>query len=282
MYNLILTYINFIKLGMLFKITKLSILTTTLITLNKLKINYIIVILIILSLSKFINYKILHYIVFYIVIKIKIKYIYFLNFFFFGIFKIHPVLFYLSLILYINIHIYNFVSFKVRLISVLNYSVISLVLGGVWALYQLNWGYYWSSDPIEFSLAMIIIVYIKILHSTTQTKFYQHLNFLFVLLYIYMIRSNYIYTRHNFFNSSKFLLKIIRIILLFSIMYMFRFNTNKNYIANARISTILLLSVTPVLLCNWSFNPVIKKLLSTSSTCIIFFFYLLFGIRWYT
>jgi hypothetical protein len=139
---LLLSYYSFVKLVIFSKINKLTLIGVNLINLNKIKLNYIILLIILLSI---IYIRKNYYISTFIALNIlflNLKFIYFLNLFFYGLFKIHPILFYMSLLLYSHTLNNNLIYFKIRIITVIAMSTISLFLGGIWAMYQLNWGYY--------------------------------------------------------------------------------------------------------------------------------------------
>lgn len=273
MFSLIVVYgkifetINFNKLPLLMNI---------LISLNKIKLNYLILIII---LALFYYIKPYVYCILYklsILYFFNIKFIYFLNFFFFGLFKIHPIMFYISLVLYWTYCTNSYLFCKLKLIYLIIISIVSLILGGIWALYQINWGYYWSNDPIEFSLLLIILLYVYMLHTLTNITKHKHLNYLNIILYIYLIRSNLIYTKHNFFNIYNYFYLYIK-----TLSYVCIINLNKywqsclwNY-KYSKFTIILFITIIPLTF-NLTFNIFIKKFIIIYSIYIILFSCLFF------
>lgn len=266
----------YLKIFETINFNKSSLLTNVIISLNKIKLNYLILLIILASIYYIKQYI---YILIYklnILYFFNIKFIYFLNFFFFGLFKIHPIMFYFSLIFYWTYCTNNYLFYKLKLTYLITISIISLVLGGIWALYQINWGYYWSNDPIEFSLLMIIALYIYNLHTLKIITKYKHLNYLNIILYIYLIRSNLIYTKHNFFNIYNYLYLYVK-----TISYLYIINLNKYkqvYLWNTKYSKfiiLLIISIIPLMF-NLTFNVFIKKFIIIYSILILFISYLLF------
>lgn len=271
---MLLSYYSFVKLVIFSKINKLTLIGVNLINLNKIKLNYIILLIILLSI---IYIKKNYYISIFIALNIlflNLKFIYFLNLFFYGLFKIHPILFYMSLLLYSHTLNNNLIYFKIRIITVIAMSTISLFLGGIWAMYQLNWGYYWSSDPIEFALLFIIGLYVYKLHTLKLQLKYKNILLIYILFYIYLIRSNLIYTKHNFFNVYNYLYVYIKIISYFLLINFLSFSVAKFITVKINTTYMCLLFLIIPLLFNLTFNILIKKFI-TNYTIFIVLYYLL-------
>jgi cytochrome c biogenesis factor len=209
--------------------------------------------------------------IFVIITTYNVKFIFFLNFFFFGLFKIHPPLFYISLLSYSYSIAKNYLSYRIRLVWLVYLSITSLLLGGIWALYQLNWGYYWSNDPIEFALLLIVTIYVYHLHKLNQLHYYRYINFVLVVLYIYLIRSNLIYTKHNFFNLFNYLTIYVKVISYFLIINTFNYiNLKLNWIKYSRFIIYLYIIIVPLTF-NLTFNIHTKKMLLTYSKIFILY-----------
>lgn len=276
---MILLLYCFLKLNFLFFITKLSTVLNTLISLNKTNLNYYILILIILSITFLYNAKYLYITLYLCVYLYLFKYINFLTFFHFGFFKIHPFLFYCSLSLYlIIIKNYKF-CIKTNFNTCIYISIISLLLGGLWALYQLGWGYYWSNDPIEYALIFIVFIYIKQVHKISQLSQYKFIWIICTLVYVYLIRANLIYTRHNFFTSNSLWFIFGKIIILcFFINTLLLHNIKQQFFFFKIWTCFVIITILFILFFNLTFNKFIKNF-SLKLTQIIFYI-LLITINW--
>jgi hypothetical protein len=121
--------------------------------------------------------------------------------FFFGYFKIHPILFYIV----INFSIYNIINFsfnnlKIKQFSIILLNIITFVLGSLWSLYQSIWGYYWTNDSIEYILLLILFFNLSKIHKNfTANYLFKNVLLLLILLLITLLRLKLIYTKHNFF-----------------------------------------------------------------------------------
>lgn len=278
MFNLI---IFFYKVNYTFFINKLSICVSTTITLNKIKINYLILITIVLIVFYIKNMNKLGIIFIVSIYWLHIYCIKFLTPFLFGYFKIHPILFYISLIFYTKFLTKTNTSLQFKSNYIILISILSLLLGGIWALYELNWGYYWSTDPIELALTGIILIYLHILHKQLNNEIYRLINFCYIIFYIYIIRSNLIYTKHNFFSNKKLLCIYIKIALhVFIVNYLINNNNKSNHtIITKNFNKITLFFVVwYTLLFNFTHNFLIKK-------CITVYFmivlnYKIFTVNW--
>lgn len=95
--------------------------------------------------------------------------------------------------------------FKKRsLITVLLFNLFSLVLGSYWALQELNWGGYWSWDPVEaYSLCILVLLYTYSHLSNYSIKPYLSLSkFLLMLTMFITIRIGFLDSVHSFILSS--------------------------------------------------------------------------------
>lgn len=274
MYKLFSSYVCFTKLLLFFKVNKLAILDVNLITLNKVKLNYIILLIILLSIIHIRKNCYISMFIVFNVLFLKLKFIYFLNLFFYGLFKIHPILFYLSLVFYSHIIANNFSYLKVRIITIVTTSVASLFLGGIWALYQLNWGYYWSNDPIEFALLFIICLYVYKLHTLKINSRFKNILLLYILFYIYLIRSNLIYTKHNFFNIYNYLYVYIKVISYFFFINLLSFSVEKLTVLKFNSTYMYLLLIIIPLVFNLTFNTIFKKFIISYTTFTLLYYFL--------
>ena len=192
--------------------------TINLIKLNNVKLNYLILLLIIIFvnylLNKCVNYGAILIVYFFI----KKVFYFFIKRFYFGFFKIHPILFYTIIIFYF-ININNFLIFlKIKYLTVFWMSIISFSLGGYWNIFHLRSGLFWSNDSIEEVLISLIFSYFKIIHKFSIKLIFSKYQFFTIICVILFIRFNFIYTKHNFFNvNKKQLLIIIFIFILFVI-----------------------------------------------------------------
>lgn len=170
--------------------------------LNFLKINFIFIFLS-LILFIYLNNKLIFYLYIYLnFIFSTEKNNFILNTFYLGYYKIHPVLLYLSLIIYLLYTVVVKKIFKYSLVFTLKLIVLTFFLGSLWALNQSIWGKYWSNDSIELIL-VLFIVYILYKNHKLFNNFSNYVYFFsssFFLLIIYL-RLNLIYTKHNFFDK---------------------------------------------------------------------------------
>lgn len=126
-----------------------------------------------------------------------------------GTLNIHPILFYLTIImLFIKLSYLKrwFINqtLTLDLLALLFLSLSALILGGVWGLQSLSWGYFWVNDSIEWVLFLICLSITKNIHTVTL-KFkviYQALTIIYLLTLLLLIRLNLVPTRHNFFISD--------------------------------------------------------------------------------
>lgn len=258
---MICSLINIININTNYLINKLSTTLIYLLNLNKISINLLIILVIMLLVTSLSYCKLYLYTTYLLVTILLNSFIYFIDNFTYGYFKIHPTLFYLALSMYVwGLKRNNFLKFTKLFIIVS--TTTSIVLGSLWALYQLSWGYYWSNDPIELALLFISLIFIMQVHTGKLTKYYIHMPFLVVILYIHLIRMGYIYTKHNFFSLLGIFIAFF-LFFLYWFNYIMVFNTyvrinlkiTKNYILW------IIFFLSSILFVNYSYNFYIQKLL---------------------
>ena len=213
-------------------------------------------------------------VLFLLYIYISIKYKYILLNFFFGFYKIHPPLLYIILILYIYWILKKNKIFKHILQKILNLTVLTFIWGSLWALTQSIWSKYWSNDSIEIILLLIIFtIFIKIHKSLTYQSNLNNFLILIILNLLMLLRLNFIFTKHNFFQ------KIINFqnYLYISYLYIYYIVLKKikiqKYLIIVNLFKIIIIyiSITIILnIINWHF---LKKINNYFSNIIIFFFY---------
>lgn len=196
-----------INLG-IFIFTKIHLITLNFINvflcnLNSFKLNIILLIIYLYCLyyNKFL-WKI-NLLSIFVFIGINDKYNFILHNFYLGYYKIHPVLLYFSLIIlfcYITeLKIFN--NFYFFIICVL--LLVTFILGSLWSLSQSIWGKYWSNDSIEIILILFFICGIIFMHLLFNLhKNYLIFNLLQSCLLLILLRLNFIYTKHNFFQKT--------------------------------------------------------------------------------
>ncbi len=233
---MVINIINFIKINYLLIFKKLTIYLQLLINLNNINLNYLILSIIIYFIY-YINFNIYIYI---FIFNFKIKFIFFINSFFFGFFKIHPYMFYIAIILYVNIINKNFIKNKLTLLFNLKITILSFFLGSLWALYTFNWGKYWSNDSIEYILIFLTYIYILTIHKFSDNSIYQLIYIIKLLYLLILIRYSYIYTKHNFFNLKVLSLTLSKYyLIIFFIGYNVDYFISKNYYIKYKFMLIL-------------------------------------------
>lgn len=261
LYNLyIIKFNNFVLINFFNK---------NLLFLNKLQLNYLIIVTMTLFSFSLYNYnKLMQIILLFIKFYIKKKKIYFIKLFINGMFKIHPILFY-----FIVIHtVYNlfnkFSVYKFVIKYLLNITIITLLLGSIWALFELKWGYYWSNDSIELNLLLIVLLYtttIHMLYKNSKFKLYQILIIINLLL---LIRGGYMYTKHNFFNVKSVIVHQLKLnlpLLIVNNIILKKINTHKtNYLSENKILQTAIFSIFCLMYLNYLNYLIIKKIINLS------------------
>lgn len=122
-----------------------------------------------------------------------------------GTITVHPILFY-SFILITFLLIYyrkctnNLLTIQWQYFTVSKFLWLAFILGSLWGVQSLAWGYVWVNDLIEWSLLFVWAYFIFILHkfSISRYVFFYIMVFLLILSFILLIRLNLVQTRHNF------------------------------------------------------------------------------------
>ena len=250
------------------------------ISLNNFKINLLVLYLIVLLVNFTFYIKSISFVLFVYLNSLNSYIFFFINSFISGYFKIHPILFYFFILFYYQNKTKTFVTFKITKLWITNVGILSLMLGSFWALYQLNWGFYWANDPIEISLLMVVCIYLYKIHQLKKKYYFKNIVYIFVLFYIYLIRIGCIYTKHNFF-------KLVSLFVNFVIFYNYWFiyaavcrsiRIQKKVLINKYYLIFLLCFIFIPFYLNFVYNVVVGKLLTL---CLKYFlFYIVFIINW--
>lgn len=125
--------------------------------------------------------------------------------------KYHPFVFYSALI-YTKVIYFEYTNYskliKFKSIGQNKYIVIfsilyvvamliTLVLGGWWALQEGSWGGWWNWDPSE-TFGLVIFIYYTFVTHSNFTKFRYHSRFITICLWVNLILSLYILIQLNF------------------------------------------------------------------------------------
>jgi len=95
--------------------------------------------------------------------------------------------------------------------SVFIWLLISLMMGGWWALQEGSWGGWWDWDPSEMLGLMFLLTVLALIHSlNTEVSFYRLANkavcyILLTTLVFYLVQLNFEFVSHNFGIKSFFL-----------------------------------------------------------------------------
>lgn len=126
-----------------------------------------------------------------------------------GTLVIHPILFYVSLIMLCLRVIYSrqFYFLGSRPVRYSNLALIlsiTLLLGGFWGFQSTIWGYFWVNDTVEWLLLLAIFYSVWYLHKMGCFLKVWNLAwfFFFIVNLILIVRLNLIPTRHNFIQAS--------------------------------------------------------------------------------
>lgn len=182
------------------KILLLNFFNLLLCNFNHLLINILLLLVVYSFLTQLKNYLFFILIIYYIYYINTLEFS-ILNNFYFGYYKIHPIILYTSLISLIYKLVLIKKIFKVIIFNIVSLSIIAFILGSLWALYQTQWGVYWSNDSIEIILLFFIIIGLSYMHINFKNNFYR-IFFLTQTLFLLMcLRYNLLYTKHNFFTK---------------------------------------------------------------------------------
>lgn len=141
-----------------------------------------------------------------------------------GVMSLHPALLLITYALLIKISYFMFKDlnsffffdknlsrmvkhgiFKKRsYIAILLFNLFSFLLGSYWALQELNWGGYWSWDPIEsYSLAILILLYSYSHFVNFNVKYSSNLlKVLFIVTMLITVRLGFVESVHAFIISN--------------------------------------------------------------------------------
>lgn len=134
--------------------------------------------------------------------------------------NIHPLLFYNVLISFF-LCLYTEVYFIKKKKFILNFSIITLLLGGLWGMGNSVWGFFWVNDQIEFVLLLYILLQLIQIHFffSKKVKTLLVIFFISILNYLLILRWGFVFTRHNFINL-KFFINFFK----FNFFFFFKFN----------------------------------------------------------
>lgn len=125
-----------------------------------------------------------------------------------GSITLHPFLFYFVIVLVIckslnmfKWHFLNVLAF--RFFFIFKLGAFSLMLGGLWGLQSVTWGFVWVNDTIEWLFLYLLIFIIYFLHKTFLHNIFFFCFFLFIYLnFLLGIRLNFFSSRHSFFSKT--------------------------------------------------------------------------------
>ncbi len=135
------------------------------------------------------------------------------------LYVIHPVILTCSIVLFFLLTLQKilFRYFKVRhslkqtiLIKKSTFYLLStsIILGGLWATVSDGWGGFWSWDPSEIILLIVLLVLINELH-TSNTSSNISVNYIVVCIYTTVTKLNILPGIHNFINIDNHVIWLI-------------------------------------------------------------------------
>lgn len=153
-----------------------------------------------------------------------------------GILLVHPILTYITVNKYFVLYKYDFFlknlktsSLKKDSLKIIFVGSISLVLGSLWAQQELNWGGWWNWDAVEIILLCLNLVILFTIHTKDKKSFYNYTNiiyknkFVYLLIFYFIVRSNFINSVHAFSISNQiqkyFYIIVIALILTLCLYY---------------------------------------------------------------
>ena len=121
-----------------------------------------------------------------------------------GYYNIHPLLLYTSIFFCFTVFKYNNIYFLLNLKFLFYFSLIALLLGGLWGAGNGVWGYFWVNDLIEQYLFWLTIGTITLFHKFLNKNFSLSLISLLVfsLVILLLLRVGMFNTRHSFFDTN--------------------------------------------------------------------------------
>lgn len=134
-----------------------------------------------------------------------------------GLISTHPTLLYITLItLYFvhNLQLNNIILINTKILVII--STITFILGGSWGWLNGSWSYYWVYDYIEYFLINLIVFNLLKLHTKSHhyLKNYVYLYIIYLFLLFWLLRLNFLITRHASFSKIKPQTKVIIVIFL--------------------------------------------------------------------
>lgn len=186
-----------------------------------------------------------------------------------GTITIHPLLFYMSTIFFCIFILYKIHSdnLTINFITVYHLShflFLALILGGFWGLQSLSWGYVWVSDLVEWSLFLLLLLTLIIIHKFSKKlrNYFNILMVIWILNLILSIRLNLFSTRHSFLTGINYMYITYSFYLFF--IFFITILYNKCFFTNT------LFEVAGGLLVGFSF--IFKKFSITIFFKVIFFY----------
>lgn len=126
-----------------------------------------------------------------------------------GTITIHPLLFYVSLILLLlrclqSMRQYSSTLLMFRGTTLVYLLTLTLLLGGFWGFQSTIWGYFWVNDAVEILLLLSILYLVWKLHTPVNScSYYNTFLVIFIVLdLILVVRLNLLPTRHNFIQQT--------------------------------------------------------------------------------
>ena len=175
--------------------------------------------------------------------------------------KYHPLIFYTSVILLLNLLYQNYIIWFTPLLFTKTYisnytysnmnsvtviNLLALFLGSWWALQEGTWGGWWNCDPSEvlgllFTFTGLLYIHSQITYLTTQLNLYRLMYIVILIVFSYIfIQLNFDLVSHNFgskffffFNNNLFFLEL-------TLLLVFNFLIFLYFIQNAILNTILI------------------------------------------
>lgn len=144
----------------------------------------------------------------------------------YGFNLIHPIFFYITLIIF-NIYLISISYNKIKI--KINYIVgcLALVFGMYWGGINEIWGFFWTYDKVEVALLFLLLIIFFFIHTNKLLSNFWIIILLYIYLlnYLVLLRYNIIFTVHSFFivKQVKFILFFEKICL--AVLYFnFKFN----------------------------------------------------------
>ena len=257
-----------------FTLQKIPNFISFLICLNKLKIN-IGLLIFFYMIYTFVNRRALVYSLYILSVTWKSKFILFIKLFFFGFFKTHLLIFYSAVLLISFMYITTTITLKFKNATKMYMVLLAFILGGRWALYLYNWGYYWTNDSIEYIMLFFLIIITWKLHKIQFITYHSAIIIILPIYSLILLRFNFIFTKHNFFQQNKlsyWFLKIILLFLLSQISLQFSSFYNKFFTINFNLILCVYILLN-YLVCSNKINYItIQKTIYCLNVVLIFFF----------